>query len=169
MKEHEFRAVISDLNLTDGNGLELVNEIMEELPDTPVILISGEAPPSELRPDLFGFLLKPYEAPALSELVRAALSKKKGSSTDAIEIDHESDSVDYDIHAVRNQLCALLTGLRVFESVLRENAEHPEAVRRTIDQYIDRLCDHVHKISNELPKRGTKNTVNTKAKQTRRR
>jgi DNA-binding response OmpR family regulator len=168
MKGHEFRAVISDLNLIDGNGLELVNEIMEELPDTPVILISGEAPPLELRPDLFGFLLKPYEAPALSELVRAALSKKKGSSTDAIEIHPESDSVDYDIHAVRNQLCALLTGLRVFESVLRENAEHPEAVRRTIDQYIDRLCDHVHKISNELPKQGTKNTVNTKAKQTRR-
>ncbi len=169
MKEHEFRAVISDLNLTDGNGLELVNEIMEELPDTPVILISGEAPPSELRPDLFGFLLKPYEAPALSELVRAALSKTKSSSTDAIEIHHESDSVDYDIHAVRNQLCALLTGLRAFESVLRENAEHPEAVRRTIDQYIDRLCDHVHNISNELPKRGTKNAVNTKAKKAGRR
>ncbi|AFM24032.1 response regulator [Desulfomonile tiedjei] len=164
MKGHEFRAVISDLHLTDGNGLELMDEIMEESPGTPVILISGAPPPPELRPDLFGFLLKPYEAPALSELVRAALSTKKGSSADTIEIGHESDSVDYDVHSVRNQLCALLTGLRAFESVLRENAEHPEAVRRTIDRYIDRLCDHVHKISNELPKRVTKNAANTKSK-----
>jgi DNA-binding NtrC family response regulator len=169
MKGQEFSAVISDLNLMDGNGLELVSEIMKALPDTPVILISGEIPPPELRPDLFGFLLKPYEAPALSELVRAALSKKRSTSSGPVVIHDESDSVDYDIHSVRNQLCALLTGLRAFESVLRENAEHPDAVRRTIDQYIDRLCGHVHKISNELPKRVAKNAVNTKAKRTGRR
>lgn len=169
MKGQEFSVVISDLNLTDGNGLELVSEIMKALPDTPVILISGEIPPPELRPDLFGFLLKPYEAPALSELVKAALSKKRSNSSGPVLMHDESDSLDYDIHSVRNQLCALLTGLRAFESVLRENAEHPDAVRRTIDQYIDRLCGHVHKISNELPKRVAKKAVNTKAKRTGRR
>lgn len=149
-EENAFSVIIADLNLSDGNGIDLVDEIVGRFPETAAILISGEMPSRELRQDLFGFLLKPYEAFSLSELVRSAIAKEPKSVQDALPIS-VGDCEGYDSHHVRNQLSALLAGLRSFGADLRGNACNSENVIKTVDEYLDKLCGYVHEVTKGLP------------------
>ena len=67
---------IVDFQLEDGNGMDLCREISQHASGVSTILISGEVPPRPLANDLFGFLLKPYDAEALVALVNEALAGK---------------------------------------------------------------------------------------------
>jgi DNA-binding response OmpR family regulator len=154
--EDFFSVMIADLNLSDGNGLDLVKEVRARFPEMSAILISGEEPPQELRSGLHGFLLKPYEAPSLSELVRGALAKETRSLPQSTVTSAVEKCRGYNHHFVRNQLSALLAGLRAFEADLRHGASSPETVNKTIDDYLDRLCGYVHEVTKELPVCGPK-------------
>ncbi|MBI5252117.1 MAG: response regulator [Desulfomonile tiedjei] len=154
-EENSFSAMIVDLNLSDGNGIDLVNQVLERFPDISAILISGEMPRGELRPNLFGFLLKPYEAPSLSELVRSAIAKETRKLPEPVHRSTDENRAEecegYNSHHVRNQLSTLLVGLRSFGADLVENAYDPETVKRTVDEYLDTLCSYVHEVTKELP------------------
>jgi CheY-like chemotaxis protein len=151
IEENFFSVMITDLNLSDGNGLDFVNEVRSRFPEMSAILISGEEPPHELRSDLHGFLRKPYEAPSLSALVRGALAKEPESFRQAVDVSALEKCRGYNHHYVRNQLSALLAGLRAFGADLREGASSPETVNKTVDEYLDRLCGYVHEVTKELP------------------
>ena len=39
---HDFDLVLSDMNLPDGNGLEIMEALMERRPDLPIVFVTGE-------------------------------------------------------------------------------------------------------------------------------
>lgn len=68
---------LTDLNLPDGNGLELVRFIAAELPGLPVAVITAygsmDLAINALKAGAFDFVQKPVELPQLRALVEAAL------------------------------------------------------------------------------------------------
>ena len=154
LRENAFSVVIVDFNLSDGNGIDLINQIHEQFPEVSAILISGQARPQELKSNIYAFLLKPYEAKSLSDLVLSALAEQTGTADVRPRTVLETPSTDcagYNSHHVRNQLSALLVGLRSFGADLRSNAHNPEEVGRTVEEYLDKLCNYVHEVGRELP------------------
>jgi DNA-binding NtrC family response regulator len=144
--------LVADIKLTDGNGLDLVSELSEQIPGLESIVISGELPSQAPKPGIRGFLLKPYEAQALVNMVQKALSQN-GSHTDAAP--HAPAVPDqclgYDRHRAQNRLADVLLGLRAFAADLKSESNHPEAVERLVDEYVDQLCQGIKEVSSLLP------------------
>lgn len=74
---HRFDFCLTDLNLPDGSGLELVSEIAEKLPDLPVAVITAHGSMNlaieALKLGAFDFVNKPLELPRLRQLIGNAL------------------------------------------------------------------------------------------------
>jgi DNA-binding NtrC family response regulator len=141
--EHQPSVSIVDLNLPDGNGLELIGKLKSRLPSTLSILITATLSPEGPSRDVFGKLTKPYDPEALIDLVRQALKTDdpRGGETAGSRSRREtgSPSRQYDFHHVQNRLSGLLAGIRALRLELLAVADDPAEVRRTIDEYTDRL------------------------------
>lgn len=78
-------AVIVDIHLSDGSGLDLAREAKRILPSTPVLVISGDTSIENLRalPDSGAtlFLAKPVHVPTLLEQIRALTTQESGTTT----------------------------------------------------------------------------------------
>ena len=105
--------LIADIKLTDGNGIDLVDEMLERFPGMSAILISGVVPTRSFREDLSEFLLKPYEAEELVAAVTRALKGVK-SPIKTTERVHLPRCSGYDHHKLRKS--AWPTGCR-FEGI----------------------------------------------------
>ena len=125
--------------------------MLGRFPDMSAILISGVAPVKSFREDLSGFLLKPYEAEELVELVNRALEGVKTPQQKATRV-HVPTCNGYDHHKLRNQLGELVVGLRAFGKDLRDRAEDPDGIHSTVDQYLDQLCSTAMEIAGSLPR-----------------
>ncbi|MDO4904319.1 MAG: sigma-54 dependent transcriptional regulator [Lautropia sp.] len=72
-----YSLCLTDMRLPDGNGLDLVRQISDSLPDTPVAVItaygSAENAVAALKAGAFDYLAKPVGLDALRTLVRSAL------------------------------------------------------------------------------------------------
>lgn len=68
---------LTDMNLPDGNGIELVHWIQRVCPQTPVAVITAygsmDTAIESLKAGAFDFVSKPVELPRLRELVQSAL------------------------------------------------------------------------------------------------
>ncbi|MDX1634646.1 MAG: sigma-54 dependent transcriptional regulator [Marinobacter sp.] len=68
---------LTDMNLPDGNGIELVSWIQQHCPNTPVAVITAygnmNTAIEALKAGAFDFVSKPVELPRLRELVSSAL------------------------------------------------------------------------------------------------
>ncbi len=77
LTEESFNLCLTDMNLPDGSGLELVSEIQERYPDTPVAVITAygsiDTAISALKSGAFDFVSKPIELERLRSLVETAL------------------------------------------------------------------------------------------------
>ncbi|AOY88785.1 sigma-54-dependent Fis family transcriptional regulator [Marinobacter salinus] len=75
--EHTFHLCLTDMNLPDGNGIELVQWIQQHSPTTPVAVITAygnmETAIESLKAGAFDFVSKPVELPRLRDLVSSAL------------------------------------------------------------------------------------------------
>ena len=75
--EHRPQLCLTDMNLPDGNGIELVQWIQQHVPATPVAVITAygnmETAIESLKAGAFDFVSKPVELPRLRELVSSAL------------------------------------------------------------------------------------------------
>lgn len=142
--------VVADLNLTDGNGKELVEEMARRFPEMAAILVSGEEIPSSCASNLFGCLIKPYDAEALVRLVTNALAGGAQSVSHAQSFE-PAQCEGYDRHGLQNRLACLLAGLRAFGADLAERSHDPAEVSRTLDEYLDRLCATIVEVSRQLP------------------
>jgi DNA-binding response OmpR family regulator len=149
---HHPSVVIVDLGLEDGNGLDLMREMKKDSPGLATVLISGEEPPPSSLNGLFGFLVKPYEAEDLVDLVRRALRAERPEPIARPGQEREIECRGYDFHHAQNRLAGLLAGLRAFGADLRAQADDAPAVRETVDEYIDRLCGVVVEVSEMLPR-----------------
>ncbi|MDQ7781559.1 MAG: response regulator [Desulfomonilaceae bacterium] len=156
-KKYVPSVLIADIELTDGNGVDLVGEMRGRYPHMLAILISGDPPVQAVTDELFGFLLKPYEAEELVDLVQKALAGATSSERQSVlpepEPEPEPEHCNgYDRHKLRNHLGELVAGLRAFGQELRDCSADSEAVRRTVDEYLDQLCSTAMKVSTDLPK-----------------
>ena len=141
---------IVDVQLADGCGIDLVNELRALYSGTPVILISGETPPESVSADLFGFLLKPYEAEAIVDMVHQALAGETRSEEEA-RPPLPLPCTGYDRHKIQNRLATLLAGLRTLGADLGTRGHDPRVVNRILNEDIEELCATVMEISHGLP------------------
>jgi DNA-binding NtrC family response regulator len=148
--------LIVDLELPDGNGLDLVCELKNEFPAIIPILITATPLSMDSHEDLFGVLIKPYDPETLIALVRRALKLGDSQNESPVEqhtVEKEILSPQCDFHHVQNRLSGLLAGIRALRLELQAVADDPSEVRRIIDEYSDRLSTMVKEASEALKRR----------------
>ena len=93
ISEGKGDAVITDVVMLDGNGLEMLPKITQDRPDFPVIVISAQntimTAIQAAEADAYDYLPKPFDLPDLMKRCAKALSLKrksnKGSATKVIQ------------------------------------------------------------------------------------
>jgi len=92
LEQERFDLCITDMNLPDGNGIDLVKHIQANYPQTPVAVLTAygsmETAISALKAGAFDFVSKPVELQRLRDLVNTALklkSARKEAVSDAPE------------------------------------------------------------------------------------
>lgn len=77
LKEHHFDLCLTDMRLPDGNGIELIKYIQENVPSLPVAMITAhgnmEFAIEALKSGAFDFVSKPVDINNLRSLVNTAL------------------------------------------------------------------------------------------------
>ncbi len=77
LKQHSFELCLTDMNLPDGNGLDLVKHIQDVAPKLPVAVITAygnvDTAISALKSGAFDFVSKPIELERLRDLIHTAL------------------------------------------------------------------------------------------------
>lgn len=90
-------AVITDVAMPDGNGLEMLPKISEDRPDLPVIVISAQntimTAIKAAEAEAFDYLPKPFDLPDLMKRTARALDRK-GSTRRTVEPPAEGDRDD---------------------------------------------------------------------------
>ena len=83
IQKHTPNVCLTDMNLPDGKGIELVQWIQQHSPNTPVAVITAygsmDIAIESLKAGAFDFVSKPVELPQLRELINAALKLAKNS------------------------------------------------------------------------------------------
>ena len=81
---HTFDLCLTDMNLPDGNGIDLVRHIQKHHPNTPVAVITAygsvDTAIAALKAGAFDFVSKPVELSRLRELVTTALKLSAGKT-----------------------------------------------------------------------------------------
>jgi len=94
LEEDEFQLVLTDMNLPDGNGIDLVSHIQQTFPDTPVAMITAygsvETAINALKAGAFDFISKPVDLNQLRDIVSSAL--KLSSNADAMSKQGDTES-----------------------------------------------------------------------------
>ncbi|MBS1202602.1 MAG: sigma-54-dependent Fis family transcriptional regulator, partial [Chromatiaceae bacterium] len=85
LERARFDLCLTDMNLPDGNGIDLVGHISEHYPDLPVAMITAhgsmESAVSAMKAGAFDFVSKPVDLQLLRRLVGSAL-KLRGQTTE---------------------------------------------------------------------------------------
>src|SRR5690554_4868304 len=86
LQQHKPQICLTDMNLPDGNGIELVHWIQQHTPCTPVAVITAygsmDTAIESLKAGAFDFVSKPVELPRLRELVNSALKLSEPGITE---------------------------------------------------------------------------------------
>lgn len=94
LAEHQYDACLTDLNLPDGNGLQLVEWISEQYPNVPVAVLTAygnmDIAIAALKAGAFDFVSKPVNQIHLQQLLERALNKPF-DTTDH----HSQDQLEY--------------------------------------------------------------------------
>ncbi|QOW20001.1 sigma-54-dependent Fis family transcriptional regulator [Lysobacter ciconiae] len=81
LARNRYDLCLTDMRLPDGSGIDLIAEISEQFPDTPVAMITAfgnvDAAVEALKAGAFDFVAKPVELSVLRDLVRHALDLKE--------------------------------------------------------------------------------------------
>ncbi|MBJ6138650.1 sigma-54-dependent transcriptional regulator [Marinobacter litoralis] len=92
LEEHKPQLCLTDMNLPDGNGIELVQWIQQHSPSTPVAVITAygsmDTAIESLKAGAFDFVSKPVELPRLRELVNSALKLSEPKTETTAEADN---------------------------------------------------------------------------------
>lgn len=110
LEQERFDLCITDMNLPDGNGIDLVKHIQANYPSTPTAVLTAygsmETAISALKAGAFDFVSKPVDLQRLRDLVNTALKLKEDRS--------ESSNTVTDSSLLGNskQIKALLTKIK---------------------------------------------------------
>ncbi|WP_456379454.1 sigma-54-dependent transcriptional regulator [Thiolapillus sp.] len=96
LAHQQFHLCLADMHLPDGDGIDLVREIHDQYPGTPVAMITAhgnmETAIEALKAGAFDFVSKPVDLPVLRKLVSTALKlhqSKNGMIRPAIKDESE--------------------------------------------------------------------------------
>jgi len=100
LARHSYDLCLTDMRLPDGSGMDLVAEISQKHPNTPVAMITAfgnvEAAVEALKAGAFDFVAKPVDLPVLRDLVRHALDlhekRRTAAATDPVAARFYGDS-----------------------------------------------------------------------------
>lgn len=88
LDSRRYRLCLTDMNLPDGNGLELVRHINETHAELPVAVITAygsmENAVSALKAGAFDYLAKPVALDQLRALIKSALDLPVGGTSEAV-------------------------------------------------------------------------------------
>ena len=91
LEKHQPHLCLTDMNLPDGNGIDLVHWIQQHAPNTPVAVITAygsmDTAIEALKAGAFDFVSKPVELPRLRELVNSALKLSEPDAQQAVTSD----------------------------------------------------------------------------------
>ena len=83
LAEQAFHICLTDMNLPDGNGIDLVGYIQQNFPNTPVAMITAygsvETAINALKAGAFDFISKPVDLNQLRGIVSSALKLSEGA------------------------------------------------------------------------------------------
>ena len=83
---NQFSLCLTDMNLGDGNGLEIIQHIQDHYPDLPVAMITAynniETAITALKAGAFDYVAKPIDLPKLKTLINSALHLDRHSNED---------------------------------------------------------------------------------------
>lgn len=89
LSQDRFGLCLTDMKLPDGNGLQIIEHIQKNCPDTPVAMITAfgsvDTAISALKAGAFDFITKPIDLERLRSLVQSALM-----------LGHQTGKVEYD-------------------------------------------------------------------------
>ena len=81
LSRNRYDLCLTDMRLPDGSGIDLISEISQQYPETPVAMITAfgnvDAAVEALKAGAFDFVAKPVELSVLRDLVRHALDLKE--------------------------------------------------------------------------------------------
>ena len=110
LAEHTFDLCLTDMNLPDGNGLEIVALISERFPATPVAMITAhgsmDSAIEALKSGAFDYVHKPVDLDQLRNLVETALKlehTREEARSGATQLIGSSDELE----ALRAQIAKL--------------------------------------------------------------
>ena len=90
LAEGPFAAVLSDLKLPDGSGLDVLEASRQAAPSAPVIVLTGfgtvATAVEAMKQGAYDFLEKPVEIDDLARLLERALSTEEASAGEAVPI-----------------------------------------------------------------------------------
>ncbi len=78
---HKIDLILSDINMPDGDGFELLAKVNELPQKIPMILMTGRTQ-IQAPKEAFGLLLKPFSFDNLIELVNSGLHLQKNASAE---------------------------------------------------------------------------------------
>lgn len=95
LSEMSFQLALTDMNLPDGNGIDLVGYIQEHHPQTPVAMITAygsvETAINALKAGAFDFISKPVDLSQLRDIVSSALKLSAAEDPDRIDSRDEAE------------------------------------------------------------------------------
>ncbi len=81
LESNSFGVVVTDYDLGDGNGIDLLESVRSKNPELPVIMITAFGSKNlvidTLNRHVFGFVEKPFDPQEVEELIQRALKKKQ--------------------------------------------------------------------------------------------
>ena len=99
--EYKYDACITDLNLPDGSGLDLVRHVSEHYPKTPIAVLTAygnmEIAISALKAGAFDFVSKPIDQMHLNQLMQKVLHVPQADAEVNLQLEHRMLIGDSDL------------------------------------------------------------------------
>jgi NADH-quinone oxidoreductase subunit E/NADP-reducing hydrogenase subunit HndA len=149
VKSKDFDLVITDFKMPEMDGLELIRQIREAVPDLNIVLITGfpsqESIKEALAMRIIDYLPKPFSPSLLLEVVQNALNIKKHGAAPQPEVEDYNEEVaaklDDIIQKNRNRPGALIPVLQAAQYLV---GYLPPVVQRHIAKGLNVPVSEVH-------------------------
>jgi len=163
LTEHQPSAVVLDVMLPDGSGLELLKQLRSEYPELPVLMLSGRGEPLDrilgLELGADDYLAKPCDPRELTARLRAVLRRSQPASTPSqLELGDLSYSPARGVANVgEHEVTLTLSEGRILEALLGQPGEPMDkqalaqlALGRKLTLYDRSLDMHVSNLRRKL-------------------
>ncbi len=112
IQEKEFNLVITDIRMDGMDGLQLLNNIKEQIPSLPVVMITAFASPDDavfaMKNGAFDYVSKPFNVEEIKTVIKSATSKSCSI--------HQAKSISEDFPAIIGESREMI---KIFEIISR--------------------------------------------------